>query len=143
MKKTPVYIGMLFLIFVLAGCVTPTTGPAGGQANMTNPASDNCIKQGGVSTSQKRGDLGEYGVCVFPDDKQCGDWALMRGECPVGGLDITPYKTPAARYCVLTGGEYTATDFIDTENEQGECAFFGRNTCDAIAYFNGVCNVEP
>ena len=28
----------------------------------------------------------------------------MRGDCPVGGVKVTGYVTPAARYCAITGG---------------------------------------
>jgi hypothetical protein len=29
--------------------------------------------------------------------------------CPVGGIKVTGYVTPAAQYCAITGGEYTIT----------------------------------
>lgn len=48
---------------------------------IANPASVNCIEQGGrldiVIT-----DSGEHGVCLLPDGRICEEWALMRGECP-------------------------------------------------------------
>ena len=51
-----------------------------------------------------RGDGGQIGVCYFEDNRQCEEWALMRGECPVGGVKVTGYVTPAGRYCAITGG---------------------------------------
>jgi len=30
----------------------------------------------------------------------------MRGDCRAGGVRVTGYVTPAARYCVITGGAY-------------------------------------
>ena len=66
------------------GAVPPiaTQPPAGGIAN---PASENCVKQGGTVSIQKNSDGSEYGLCKFADGKQCEEWAMQRGECPVGG----------------------------------------------------------
>ncbi len=92
-------------------------------AQIANPASVNCTKQGGTLTIQKRGDGGEYGVCVFEDNRQCEEWALLNGDCPVGGLKITGYVTPAAQYCAITGGTYTITGNSGASNETGTCTF--------------------
>ncbi|MEZ4583733.1 MAG: hypothetical protein R3A10_19215 [Caldilineaceae bacterium] len=51
---------------------------------------------------------------------QCEEWALMRGECPDGGVKVTGYATDAARFCAITGGEYTVTD-ESGDQEQGTC----------------------
>lgn len=52
-------------------------------ANMSNPASDNCIAHGG--TLEIRQDTsGEYGMCVFADNTECEEWALLRGTCVPG-----------------------------------------------------------
>ena len=56
---------------------------------------------------ESRPDGGQYGVCIFDDNYQCEEWAMFRGECPVGGLRVTGYITTAARYCAITGGRYT------------------------------------
>jgi hypothetical protein len=107
---------------------------------MANPASENCVKQGGTLSIQKRGDGGEYGVCVFEDNRQCEEWALMNGECPVNGRKITGYATLAAQYCAITGGEYVATENSgDIEKEQGTCTFKDGKSCDVWEYFNGKC----
>ena len=47
----------------------PASALTGGQ--MANPASANYVKQGGTLTIQKRGDGGEYGICLFEDNRQC------------------------------------------------------------------------
>ncbi|MCX5814250.1 MAG: DUF333 domain-containing protein [Proteobacteria bacterium] len=106
---------------------------------MANPASVNCINKGGTLSIQKRGDLGEYGICIFEDNRQCEEWAMFRGECPVGGVKITGYITPAAKFCVITGGTYTPTGDSGTEKEEGSCTF-KNNICDAWEYYNGKCN---
>ena len=109
-------------------------------AQIPNPASANCIEQGGNLAMEKRSDLGEFGVCTFDDNRQCEEWALFRGECPAGGIIVTGYITEAARYCAITGGAYTITGNSNTDNEQGTCAFKNGKSCDVWAYYNGECN---
>jgi putative hemolysin len=89
---------------------------------------------------ETRGDGGQFGVCYFEDNRQCEEWALFRGDCPVGGLKVTGYITSAARYCAITGGDYTITGNSNQEDEQGTCAFKDGSTCDAWDYYNGVCS---
>lgn len=130
-------------IALLAGCVSPTTPqftptPAT-SGQIANPASENCVKQGGTLMIQKRGDGGEYGVCMFEDNRQCEEWAMLRGDCPVGGIKITGYVTPAAQYCAITGGTYQITGNSNTDQEQGTCTFKNGQTCDAWDYYNGKC----
>ena len=109
-------------------------------SQIANPASENCVKQGGTVSIQKRGDGGEYGVCLFEDNLQCEEWAMFRGECPVGGIKVTGYVTPAATYCAITGGTYTVTGNSNTDNEQGTCTFKNGKTCDVWEYYNGKCS---
>ena len=101
------------------------------QAQLANPASQRCAQEGGTLQIEQRPDGGQYGVCVFTDNRQCEEWALFRVECPAGGLRVTGYLTPAARYCAITGGTYTDAD--------KRCALPGGKICDAAAYFAGTC----
>ncbi len=58
---------------------TPNVPPTA-VAGLPNPASANCIKQGGdliIRTDAK----GEVGYCQFPDGSECEEWALYRNEC--------------------------------------------------------------
>ena len=109
-------------------------------AQMANPASENCIQQGGTLSMETRGDLGEFGVCYFEDNRQCEEWALFRGECPAGGLKVTGYITDAARFCAITGGTYVITGDSGLDTEQGICTFKTGKTCDAWDYYNGKCS---
>jgi putative hemolysin len=120
---------------------TPAPTPAT-NSSIANPASTNCIKQGGKSVIQTRGDGSQYGICVFEENKQCEEWALFRGECPVGGLKITGYVTLAAQYCVITGGQYTITANSNQANEQGSCTFKNGKKCDAADFYNGKCDAN-
>ena len=97
---------------------------------LENPASKNCIEEGGTLQILKRGDGGEYGVCFFEDNFQCEEWALLRGNCPIGGVKVTGYKTPEAVYCVIIGGTLS--------NDQRSCTF--SKTCSVDDLYNGKCN---
>lgn len=106
---------------------------------LANPASQNCARQGGTLQVERRGDGGQYGVCVFTDNYQCEEWALLRGECPKSGLRVTGYATPAGRYCAITGGRYTVVG-ESSRSEQGVCSLPGGKTCNAAGYFAGTCS---
>lgn len=110
---------------------TPTT--------LANPASAHCRDLGGNSRIERtpRGD--QYGVCVFQDNRQCEEWALLRGQCPAGGLRVTGYVAPAARYCAITGGSYTVTSASNSATEQGDCKLPDGRVCSAAAHFDGSC----
>ena len=109
------------------------------QTQLANPASQNCVKQGGTLKIERRPDGGQYGVCIFTDNYQCEEWALLRGDCPKNGLRVTGYVTPAGRYCAITGGRYA----VVTESAAGEtgvCSLPGGRACDAAAYYAGTCS---
>ena len=137
MKRQITVVFVLALSLLISDCgagkSTPVPAP-----KLANPASENCIAQGGKLTIEKRGDGGEFGVCWFEDALQCEEWALMRGECPVGGRKVTGYG-PQGRYCSITGGEYTVTGG-DAANEQGTCSFKNGSQCDGADYWQGLCD---
>jgi putative hemolysin len=125
-------------LLVLAGCGGDPQAPS--PAALTNPASANCIAEGGELRIETAGDGGQYGVCLFEDNRQCEEWALLRGECPVGGIRVTGYVTPQARYCAIRGGDYVVTrEATATTPEQGSCTLPGEPACDALALYQGRC----
>lgn len=132
---------LLLAAALLAACV-PATTPAPTPAGIANPASVNCTDQGGTLSIETRGDGGQYGVCLFEDNLQCEEWAMLRGDCPVGGIKVTGYVTPAARYCAITGGTYAVTANSGTDSEQGTCTFKNGVQCDAADYYNGQCDAS-
>lgn len=154
MKNNPVFtLALLALLLVLlVGCqpspgapatIEPTTQPEqASQPALANPASQNCIDQGGTLAIEERGDEGQFGICYFEDNRQCEEWALMRGDCPVGGVKVTGYVTPAARHCAITGGSYAITGESNTDTEQGTCTFSNGAACDVWDYYNGLCTQE-
>jgi dipeptidase D len=115
------------------------------QPGLANPASENCVAQGGTLAIEERPDGGQFGVCYFEDNRQCEEWALLRGDCPVGGRKVTGYITPAARYCAITGGTYAISGDGGADDEQGTCTFNDGSSCDAWDYYNGQCapGAEP
>jgi len=122
-----------------AGITPSTESTATTSAGMANPASQYCVAQGGKLTIEERGDSGQFGVCTFEDNRQCEEWAMMRGECPVGGIKVTGFLTPAARFCAITGGDYTGNGSTSAANEQGVCTFTDGKACSAADYYNGMC----
>lgn len=132
----------LWVVVFLGACgaaapqATPTTGP---DSAIPNPASQKCVAQGGTLEIRTKSDGSQYGVCYFEDNRQCEEWALLRGDCPAGGLKITGYVTEAAQYCAITGGQYAITASGNTAQEQGTCTFSTGKTCDVWEYFAGTC----
>jgi putative hemolysin len=126
---------------VLSGCAgTPPSAHApAGPAGLANPASRHCIARGGALAIEKDGSGGEYGVCGFPDGRQCEEWAILRGVCPDGGIQVTGYATAAARYCAIRGGRYAVTGATNTPDERGTCILSDGQSCDARAYYDGRC----
>ncbi len=143
--KQAIFILSIAILFVaatlLTGCLPKTTSePTEPSVGIANPASENCVKQGGELSIQKSGSGGEYGICMFEDNRQCEEWAMFRGDCPVGGIKITGYITPAAVYCAISGGDYEVTGESNTDNEQGKCTFKNGKSCDVWEYYNGKCS---
>jgi putative hemolysin len=142
-------VSALLVVMISGACSTTDTAsnsqPSASEKHslyLANPASVNCVKKGGKVVIEKRGDGGEYGICLFEDNRQCEEWAMLRGNCPVGGIKVTGYVTPASRYCAVTGGEYTITANSNRENEQGSCSFKNGIKCDVWKYYDGRCSAN-
>ena len=110
------------------------------QSTLANPASQNCAAKGGKLTIEKNPKGGEYGVCVFADNLQCEEFAMLRGQCRTGGIKVMGYATPAARYCAITGGRYAVVAKSGLADEQGACSLPGGKVCTADAYYAGTCS---
>lgn len=89
-----VSLGIAFVVLILVtGCVygpneeeneTPadtTAAPAVTTLELPNPASKFCIDQGYNLTIRTNPDGSQTGYCIFPDGKECEEWAYFRGEC--------------------------------------------------------------
>jgi hypothetical protein len=131
--------GFLAIAFLLAACGGPETSSEQPGPQIANPASENCIALGGEHQIEERPDGGQFGVCIFEDNRQCEEWALMRGDCPAGGVRVTGYVTEAGRYCAITGGSYSATGENEAGEETGACTLPDATVCDAAEYYAGAC----
>jgi putative hemolysin/predicted metal-dependent phosphoesterase TrpH len=141
MKKSwIVFIFTITFFVICSGVSAKENNNPDSKTGIANPASVNCVNKGGTLSIQKRGDGGEYGICIFEDNRQCEEWALFRGECPAGGRKVTGYITPAAQYCVITGGSYKVTDQSNIDKEQGICTFNNGKRCDVWDYYSGRCS---
>lgn len=149
-KNILIFSGILSLVVILSGCqnqfsktsIRPATNtPAisnnqtdnGQGIGLTNPASENCIKNGGT-IEMRQNKNGEYGVCLFDDNRQCEEWAFFRGQCPVGGLKVTGYENDAEIYCAITGGQ---VEGVDTETPM--CKRIDGTYCNAQSNLDGEC----
>ncbi len=114
----------------------------GDKTTISNPASSNCLEKGGELILRNQ-PAGQFNVCAFADGKECEEWALLRGACPTGGVDVSGYATDAARYCALVGGEYARTaKATEVKEEQGSCKTPEGNSCDAWELWNGECTLS-
>ena len=125
-------IGITFLGYFIFHwhAIAPTkTTQTPSSASLANPASVNCTKKGGTLTIMKLNNGSEFGLCQFADDMACEEWALMRGQCPTGGVKTTGFNTVAQKYCAWLGGKTTNTN----------CILPTGKTCTNAALFNGTC----
>ena len=99
---------------------------------LANPASVNCTQKGGTLLIKTRGDGGQYGLCDFGDNMQCEEWALMRGDCPVGGMKTTGYDTIEQKYCAWLGGKTFAVP-------NAKCTLPSGKVCSDSDLYNGKC----
>lgn len=65
------------------------------QANLPNPASENCEQRGGKLEIRTATDGSQSGVCVCSDGSECDEWAYYRGECAPAGQNEPTVAPPA------------------------------------------------
>jgi putative hemolysin len=95
------------------------------------------VQQAGILI--ERGPAGGCGVCVFDDNRQCEEWALLRDAGPRGGLRVSGYLTAAARYCAITAGHYLLTAHGGAPEEAGRCPLPGGRSSAADTYVAAQC----
>lgn len=120
----------------------PASAPAA-SSSVANPASVFCADHGGTLTIQTAPNGGQYGICRLSNGNECEEWAMFRGDCPAGGVNVSGYNTPAATYCVLRGGVYQVTQTapnVPITEEQGTCGFKNGGVCDVWGFYRGMCD---
>ena len=113
----------------MLGQIKPPAPPA----NLANPASINCKNKGGKTVIQSLGDGAQYGLCDFGDNMFCEEWALLRNQCPVGGIKTTGYDNIGQKYCTWLGGKTTAV-------ANSQCSLPGGGVCSTDDLYAGTCN---
>lgn len=112
---------------------TATTTPsATNTVAIANPASTFCIEKGGSLQMQTKEDGSQYGLCYFDDARACEEWAMLREECPIGGVKTTGYDTVDQKFCAWSGGRTFAV-------ENSQCTFANGKVCPTIDFYNGTC----
>lgn len=129
----------IFRHAALAALVFAACLAAGEACAMANPASVNCVTLGGQLDIRTLPGGGQYGVCLFEDNRQCEEWALFRGECPAGGVKVTGYLdgTPegeARAHCAIRGGRLSGL-----ETPAATCELPGKAACGALDLYLGTC----
>ncbi len=79
------WLGLLIIgVFLISGCASlPAENTTNNNTNtsIANPASVYCVEQGYNNTIRNNPDGSQTGYCIFPDGKECEEWAYYRGEC--------------------------------------------------------------
>ncbi len=141
--KVQIFLAMLAGLLALAACtaVRPLNTP---KTHVANPASENCAKQGGTLKIETAGDSSQYGLCMFSDTMACEEWALMNGDCPVGGVDISSSPSEQVTYCLVTGNQYTTMDMDTAPPSTKElCILKSGKNCDVLDFYTGRCKADP
>lgn len=143
---------------------TPNVPPTAA-AGLPNPASANCIKQGGDLIIRTDA-AGEVGYCQFPDGSECEEWALFRNECqPKSAATITSttgvtvlvplvsaavatpqieapgLANPVSTNCVNKGGTLEIRKDANG-GEVGYCKFPDGSECEEWALLRGECQLD-
>lgn len=99
MKFVWIFLSITFLFYSHLSAYGQEQSNASKEGSkIANPASVYCVENGGRVVIRKDKNGNEYGVCVFKDSKECEEWALFRGRCPIGGMRSKIYKDPF-EYC--------------------------------------------
>ncbi len=110
-----------------------TSGYASPQKmGLANPAAIYCIEQGGTLEEAQGPDGGARGICIFPDHRQCEEWALFQRDCPLGGVDVSGLTTPAGTYCALKGGTVS--------EDETTCHLPSGKICPTQEVYEGACS---
>ena len=97
---------------------------------LANPASTFCVENGGQWKTWNN-QVGERGICYYSALNQCEEWAMFRGECPVGGADLREYiNDKNKQYCLMVGG---------TVVDDNDCTLLSGTTCNLVELGSGLC----
>ncbi len=101
---------------------------------LANPASVNCEQKGGRVVMETNSDGSQYGLCYFDDNRACEEWAMMRGNCPVGGVKTTGFDAIEQKFCAWSGGKTIA-------DPKAICDFNDGSSCELDELYKGQCKI--
>lgn len=104
-------------------------------SQLANPASVYCGEKGGQTEIKTNPSGDQYGLCQFPDDMACEEWAMYRGECPIGGVKTTGFDNEAQMYCAWVGGKTLAV-------ENATCTLPNGKICLDEDLYSGSCSAS-
>ena len=99
---------------------------------LANPASVYCAKHGGENVLFTLQNGAQDGLCQFDDNMACEEWAMMRGECPIGGIKTTGYDNVGQQYCAWLGGKTLAVP-------NSQCNLPDGKSCSTEDLYKGAC----
>ncbi|MFN2167722.1 MAG: M20/M25/M40 family metallo-hydrolase [Anaerolineae bacterium] len=96
---------LVLAISILAAACYPPAGPTV-HPGLANPATQYCLDHGGTTRPRGYEGQGPSGLCVFPDDSVCDEWAFFRGECgPASQPPAEGSQAPASETGTATTSE--------------------------------------
>jgi len=122
-KHFSTLVSIILLGAFLVGCAPDAEHQENSPAGLANPASVYC--QGlGFSEETRENELGQHGICIFPNGSECDTWDFLAGRC---GQEHS--------YCVDQGYELQANE----DSNIAACIFDDGSTCSELSYFEGDC----
>ena len=96
---------------------TPTKPATQGSSQMANPASKYCIDKGGRLEIRTAADGGQVGICVFPNGKECEEWAFMRGQCNPEDETNQLYNNPEYQFMLSYPPAWTLSEEVPSGDQ--------------------------
>ena len=81
MFQKSILILLTLIVIVLSASCSPRQVSPTPVTNMANPASVYCEQNGNKLQIHTAADGSQNGICVFPNDSTCDEWAYYRGQC--------------------------------------------------------------
>lgn len=135
-------LGLFFFFFLLM------LAPVYVSASDRDNAAEYCRQNGGTIEENSRWSLGTFDVCIFKYNYyyQCESLALLKGDCPIGGIDTERGYTRMEKYCALIGGEVVKEKGYHYEMNMNImwnlCKLKNGSLCETTQLFTGKCSSE-
>lgn len=95
-------------------------------ARVSNPSAVYCEGLEYIYKIETAPDGGQYGICIFPDGRNCSGWSFFRGECG------NKYS-----YCEKRGGSLITEE--QGTSRHAVCTLPAGIKCKEFDYFKGLC----